>query len=462
MIKYPPITFDTEQITRLDMKLYCLYLFMMPLGRLIPRPDGLPTTLKTIQFSTIIMLIGVVLLLRKRKFSMPQRMYPLLLLYAFMVIYSLIAALVISTQIPIFHGKLTLMAPMENIVNYFITFLSLYYNYICLSSVKDFKSLGRVFDAVIYVLLFVGYIQFGMINGIPGCRQIYSLLGTFLLLYNPDTMINSERGVTLFGAEPSSMSNMFFVIIPYLCTAVLYKWPKRRTHIVMLALFFVIFWTSDSSSVTIMLILAIICYILCAAKPSLLKIASVAAFCGGLFIAILYSTAEFSSQSMDTKSLEYRMYGKVVDKNNYSTMMRSSTIAVDMKIFAEHPLTGVGLGMQGLWYEELTPRWTRASMEVQSLFKRNAPIANGGGCFFPVWVSAFGFIGVVVLIIFLAKYLPYVKKLNKDRALYSFYMIGMIGIILSMWYVISPKLNENICFMLVFPLAYHSHKVLRS
>ncbi len=458
MTKTHTLDYDKSHISKLDKDIYYLYLFTMPMGRLFYRPEGIPTTLEIMSFSTIVMLVGILLLFRHKNLSYPTSINSFLLLYGFMLVYSLVAGFIISIYIPVFKGVFTILAPLENLVNYFITLLSLLYNYICLSAIKDFRQLSKVFDSSIAIVFFVGILQLGMLNGISICDFLYSCLSIVICLYNPKDLINMERGVTLFGSEPSSVANLFYVIIPYLIVAIRYNWPRKKTHIFMLVLFVILFWGSGSSSVIILLFFTFVCLFILKIKAKLLKVMSLCAFFAGALMAVIYATADFSSQNIDHDSIEYRLYGKVIDRNNGSTQMRSSTIAVNMKLFAQYPLTGVGMGLQGLWYNELTPDWTRKSGEVQNVITKKNVVSNGGGCLFPFWLSSFGFIGIVVMIIFLSKYLAYVRKLKCRPDMYTFYLIGISVAILAMWYVASPKLNEPICFLLAFPLAFHSKK----
>lgn len=448
----------TGMLTRLDWYLYAVYLFCMPFQRLIILPEGVPTTIRIMHFSTWIMLVGVVLLVRRTRFNIPERLHPWIWMYVFMALYSVVAAVIISQCIPQFHGLQTYLAPAENIVNYLVTLLSIYYNFTCLSSVRSFRSLGKVFDASLVVVIFIGYLQFGILHGVPGCNAIYDVLREFLALYNPETLVNSERGVVLFGSEPAAVSGMFYILVPYLVVSILFKWPGRIKHIIMLSLLVVLFCGSGSSSVIIMLCMAAICTVSMTLYRPLLRYIAIGAFVCGAAVAIMYATAEFSSSKVDRDSFEYKLYGKVVDKHNYSTMMRSSTIAVNMKILKEYPYTGVGMGLQGLWYPEYVPTWTKRSFEVQALLSQSGGISNGGGAFFPMYLSAFGLIGIVVMLYFLAKYIPYIKRLRHNQALYCFYMMGISSALLAMWYTGGPKLNETLCFMLVFPLCFYSRR----
>ncbi len=112
--------------SRSDRFLYLLYIFCLPLGRVFIRPEGLPTTLTVMPLSSIIMLIGVAALcLRRGKLPFTPRLGFFYALYAFMVIYSLVAAFIVSTDTPVSHNTSVILAPLENIVLYFVVLLSL-------------------------------------------------------------------------------------------------------------------------------------------------------------------------------------------------------------------------------------------------------------------------------------------------------------------------------------------------
>lgn len=98
-------------------------------------------------------------------------------------------------------------------------------------------------------------------------------------------------------------------------------------------------------------------------------------------VATVYSIdikVDSSAASTQKDSFEYIVFGKLVDKENMSTAMRVSTIINDMRILSQHPITGVGNGMQGYWYSENVPDWCKLSYEVENLLNGKAGIANGG------------------------------------------------------------------------------------
>ena len=84
---------------------------------------------------------------------------------AFMVIYSLVAAFIVSTDTPVSHNTSVILAPLENIVLYFVVLLSLFYNYYFLSYVYPVQRLFPIFDASCVMVIAMGYIQLGALLG---------------------------------------------------------------------------------------------------------------------------------------------------------------------------------------------------------------------------------------------------------------------------------------------------------
>lgn len=184
------------------------------------------------------------------------------------------------------------------------------------------------------------------------------------------------------------------------------------------------------------------------------KLLMIGAFMIGLVVAVLYSLDISTSDGVnsDKESLEYVLVGKIQDKDNMSTAMRASTVINDMKIFYEHTFTGVGDGNQGYFYRKHVPTWALGSEEVQSLM-HGTKIANGGGNFFPAFISAYGLIGIIVFLFFLKSYsLSYRQSfIQEDKRFQMIYVLGISLFLLSGWYVVGVKLNESICFLLSLP-----------
>ena len=132
--------------------------------------------------------------------------------------------------------------------------------------------------------------------------------------------------------------------------------------------------------------------------------------------------------------------------------MRASTVINDFKVFTDFPIAGVGDGNQGFFYEENQPSWTLASDEVSSLIRTHT-IPNGGGNFFPAYISAYGIIGILVLALFVINY----KKLYcssfliQDKRINTIFQIAIILFLFAAWHVVGIKQSETIIFILSLP-----------
>jgi hypothetical protein len=112
------------------------------------------------------------------------------------------------------------------------------------------------------------------------------------------------------------------------------------------------------------------------------------------------------------------------------------------------------MGVQGIWYDETIPVWTKCSMEVRDLLKGKSGIGNGGGNFFPVWMSSFGIFGIIILLLFFRRYRAYFSEsvvMQNDVARVTV-LLGWTISVLSMWYVMGFKMNESLIVLFTLPL----------
>ena len=173
----------------------------------------------------------------------------------------------------------------------------------------------------------------------------------------------------------------------------------------------------------------------------------------GFFIVVLYTldlNVDTQSASSDKDSIEYILLGKLVDKENGSTAMRVSTVCNDMKIFLSYPLTGIGNGCQGYFYNNNIPLWTRFAEEVQrSLNYESGSISNGGGNFFASYISGYGLIGIIVLFLLIRQYQIRLKKsvVNYNIVAEFTFATCIIVFLLAGWYVQTIEDNK-LMFML--------------
>lgn len=436
----------------IDRALYKLYLFCLPLGQLFKiTPDSF---LLPWQFSTIIMMLGFFRIVVTRPLKTNEGIRAFGKLYLFMAAYSLMASIVLSVTLDTALTVSPLRRCLGDVVLYLVALCSICYNYYGLTKLVSIAELLQIFKLQTIVLLIVGMLQLGTLFGVG--NGVYSVLCSVFALRDVVYLTSLNRGITFFGTEPASSSIICFIVIPFiLCSISSNKGGKRLFYVIEFILMAILFLLSNSSSALLSFGFLVVAYLVVymfhiRAK----KLLMIGAFMIGLVVAVLYSLDISTSDGVnsDKESLEYVLVGKIQDKDNMSTAMRASTVINDMKIFYEHTFTGVGDGNQGYFYRQNVPMWVVASEEVQSLM-HGTKIANGGGNFFPAFISAYGLIGIIVFLFFLKSYsLSYRQSfIQEDKRFQMIYVLGISLFLLSGWYVVGVKLNESICFLLSLP-----------
>lgn len=435
-------------------QIYKLYFLCLPLGHVFNFPfnDAIHPFLP--DFSTLIALFGlVVLAVSQKSLNINHRIGSLFKLYLLFAVYSIIASFILTFILsnPIESPFSTISG---DIVLYLFFILSVYYNYVILTKYIRFTSLFHLMKLQIIILLFVGFIQFLAINGIAPANILYNLLSSIFSLRDFDWLSSLERGVTFWGTEPASASLICYLTIPYVLAVIITRKGRQRLiFLIILLLFAFLFFSSDSTSALISFIYVVISAVILGiikVNSNKLKLIS---FTIGLLMAIVY-TVIFAQASFDVEfeaGFSYVLLGKFFDTSNYSTITRASTIINDMNIFVDFPITGVGNGNQGFFYNENVPFWMDCSKEVKYM---RYVIPNGGGNFFPSFISGFGIIGVMFLINFIRKFIKWESDsvLAENKTIALLYNISITLFLLSSWHSVSIKSFEIMAFIISLPL----------
>ena len=446
-------------------KIYKLYVFFLPFNRLTFWPfSGALNEYLFVNLSTIFLWLGLaVILITKKRLPISKGIKSIWYLYLFMAIYSLIMALILYVPLGPLNGENTVRAAIGEVVFYFIIMCSIYFNFYCLSYVVGFKALKKTIICQSVALLIIGYLQFGLLNGLGLASVLYEMIGNIIDVMPASELLRINRGIVFFGSEPAAASNICIVTLPYLLAEWLFnKQPliKKIEYAIFIVAFVPLLITSDSSSVIIIFVIMIAAFIILKIGVDIgYKILLTVAFAYGAFVAICYGidyVSNFTTQQ--DGSFWYLLMGKIFDTENLSSIMRSSTIINDMKIFFDNPVTGIGNGLQGYFYNENMPRWTLVSGEVRALMSGSNGIANGGGAFFPTYLSAYGSIGIGAMIIFLKSYVGEwnrnKKYMGSERIIFLSYLVIFAA---GAWYSIGVRQNQFIALILSIPLLEYSY-----
>ena len=452
------------QSSSLDRLLFKLFVFTLPLGRFIELPFGDFYAKVVPQFSTSVTFVGIVLLLLKQVKLVDFNVRPFVKFWYFSVIYTLLASTLLiimycagwadDIDFVAWNLEMPYRAIMRDIIFWACSMMALLYSYYNLSYVVRFEQLYRVFEWSILAILFVGLLQYGALNGNGFCMLLHSGLGSVFKLVDLSNMAILDRGICFWGSEVSSASGYCMFILPF--SIVVFFNSKNGKKIrfgLYTILFLYLLLTSGSSSTLITTLVVIGCTIVYLLNKTIKKWVYYSSFFVGFFIVVLYTldlNVDTQSASSDKDSIEDILLGKLVDKENGSTAMRVSTVCNDMKIFLSYPLTGIGNGCQGYFYNNNIPLWTRFAEEVQrSLNYESGSISNGGGNFFASYISGYGLIGIIVLFLLIRQYQIRLKKsvVNYNIVAEFTFATCIIVFLLAGWYVQTIEDNK-LMFML--------------
>lgn len=442
---------------KVNRTIYFIYIFFLPFGNAFA-PTFMPAVLKQYLFkntSLYFFVIGIILLLflNKGKMEYGSGIAKWMKYFAYTSAYSFIAALILFIPLGECNGEDTFRAVIGPIMNTALMVLAIYYNYIALKDFVDFKELFKIFDIQIIILLIVGYLQF-ICSTTGALSGVYSALANALNLL---PLSNLNRGVTFFGTEPSSASLLCYVIIPYIFSRIIDEvgWHKVR-YILAIALFMFLTLNSTSSSFLILFLLCWAAFIgIVLSKGTVYRGVLISAFVIGMVIAVGYGLDNMIQvyTGTDKESIMYYVFGKIVDRTSQSTMMRSSSIINDMKIFFANPITGVGNGIQGYFFNDNCPNWAKASSEVQSWLSGKNGIMGGGGAYFPTLLSSFGLFSLLVLVPLFKVYKTAIE-INEfeDNEAKNMFLIFIVLFAAAGWFSMSLG-DQNAAFIMSIPLA---------
>ena len=437
--------------------IYYLFIFFLPFTGVL-KLSFVPETIRGYLFpqsSNYFLFLGLIIYILSKHMVIPRcgALSKTFALYIYTTIHSVIMALILYLPLGVLHNETTFRAISGNIIFYFIVILGIYYNYVMLTEYVEVRKLYKIFDIQIIILLIVGYLQFAAIwvGGFLG--KIYSVIAP---LFNLLPIEKLNRGVCFFGSEPSSASILSYIVIPYLLAKLLTKDDGKKETMIRIALFVPLLINSTSSSLLITIVLLIVAFVaLHTNNDFVYKNVAISAFIIGACIAVMYGLDSLVQTIVwDEKSLMYMIFGKIVDRTSMSTMARSSTIINDMRVFFEFPLTGVGNGIQGFFYNENVPSWAMKSYEVQKWMSGVNGVVGGGGSFFCTYLSSYGLVGCIAAIPVIRQFIYYTHNMKTNNNLcHKMFCMFIVMFLASCWFSMGIR-DANISFLLALPLVY--------
>jgi hypothetical protein len=223
-----------------------------------------------------------------------------------------------------------------------------------------------------------------------------------------------------------------------------------------------LFFNTGSASNLISFATVLICFVAVILRRKVPRLFPVGAFTLGLVIALMYTFYDLDKISISTEDshdLRYLLIGKVLDLNNNSTVIRASTVVNDVKVFLDYPITGIGNGLQGYEFANNAPTWIRYNSMTQEMLIGSMGIVGGGGSFFASYLSGYGLIGLVVLLLFIRGYRGDCRRIANNLFISNIFSIGLTIFMFSAWYTVG--LNQYVAYLLALPYAASKYVAAR-
>lgn len=370
----------------------------------------------------------------------------------FMMIYTVLCAAVILATRGYLYGESPFSVVPANIVFTSLFLMSIVYNYVCLDGIVQFDELFPIFKIQSTVLLIVGFIQYFTILGFGSAYVICKALSIVFCVRDPMYLLETDRGITLFGSEGSSVASLCLWLIPIIFLYAYYT--KSKWLIIEALLWTFLFFNTGSASNFISFATVLICLFAVILRRRVSRLFPIGAFTLGLVIALMYTFYDLNRISInadDNHDLSYLLIGKVLDVNNNSTAVRASTVVNDVKVFLDYPLTGIGNGLQGYEFAKNAPDWIMHNSMTQDMLIGSMGIVGGGGSFFASYLSGYGLIGLIVFILFIRAYRRDCRRFANNLFIRNIFSIGLTIFMYSAWYTVG--LNQYVAFLLALPYA---------
>ena len=321
----------------------------------------------------------------------------------------------------------------------------------CLKKIS-LEEIKKILDVLCIIMVVIGYFQV-VVLFIPSLGVFYDKLDFLGIFVDSSQLLRFGR-ICLAGSEPSSCGDIICIFLfPYILSKFISGEEKKS--IIYIFLFLPLIFFTYSSTVYVGTVIDIILFFVFYLKEGK-NIEGKRNFIIILFVSVflfLIGGRFFLSNTPLGQKIYYFLFEKTSAVGSLSTEIRYSTLYVDGYAFLHYPITGVGNGNQGFFYNEVVREYlTKTALgyaEIADRLNGNLGIVNGGA-FVPAFISGYGILGICIVYKYVKKSLI---RLKKKKDLYEnfryMYYIGA-GSFLGLTFV-SGNLDGN--FIPIFVLS---------
>lgn len=414
-----------------------LYVFLLPF-RLIPHLSFLKSVLGVCALYTVIVfhIFGLLLwLYNERGFLKTKDFFNSRLIQYIVVltIYLNLSSIMMSFVMQNEHGNLGNDNAFSGIVGMLMYFtqyaLMFLYNMRVFEILKK-EAINSLLHKLCITLLVIAYMQVLVMNGVGGA--IYDAIDVLDVVRNS----NQLPKLCLTGSEGAAAGSLISIIVfPVLFSKILTE-DKNTKYIIEVILWLVpLFFTNSTTgyilaTIEFLLFFGVLLFEKRTIKKSvkIISIILILLLVGTIFLGWL---GVLNSEMFE--QIKYLLFEKATDSDNGSTVSRTVPLLVNGGAFMEHPIFGVGNGLQGYYYEKYFPSWAYnvAGSDVLVFLETSKTGISNGGVFLPSLLSGYGLAGVTLITIFVIKCIQtiFYKKKYIGNFFYMYIFAGIAFLI---------------------------------
>lgn len=408
-----------------------LYVLFLPVMMFPPLERALGPVGRYVQLPLLCMGLGLLLWLaagRRPRLEKNSLLRKAIVLCVGVTVLSLIVSLALYRPLGPLNGENTLRASLPNDFYALLTIVIFAYNILVLRMLST-RTVDRILTGVMIAMIVSGYLQMLAMRWGGWADQLYNFFnigGWFLDMH----LVRSYGRVCMLTTEPSHAGiAMAILFYPYMLSRLLPGVPGKKWKYVammLLALPPIAMTLSSTAYIGIMIdvLVFVVLWFYCAypKQGKALPWRKIGLAAAGLAVVLVLA--------LKFTPLGYYVGQKIFVKGgSLASTIRYATVLTDLNAFKHYPITGIGNGNQGYFYNETATAYVPENYlsyyEIAEALDGTKGILSGGA-FLPAFLSGYGLIGVALLLWFAAACLRAVKRIPAEYDVYKYmYCIGV-------------------------------------
>lgn len=449
-------------------ELFKIYIFLLPFELCAFLSVLKGGTAATLENDLFIVLIGFSLMFLNGKIYVEKNsiLFDSVKLLIVLMALSTITSILLYYPFGTLHGENTLTASLPSSIYLILSGIVFYYNATMFRIVPK-EQIRKVLDLLCVFTIVLGYFQAIILLSGGIFSDIYDSLDIFGVLANSAWMLEMNR-ICLQGSEPAVVGEIIFVLlVPYMLGHILHDTQRSKKYKLMFLLIVPLAVLSYSSTVYVGLVVNCACmvYFILRKRMTYKKIRNLALIGMTFFLIAVLGGYFFFTQTKLGQTLYYLLLTKTTT-NDLSTLVRMAPVYTDISAFLRFPISGVGNGNQGFFYNETVyakiPSWAHIYFEFADKLSGKSGIVNGGP-FVPAFISGYGIIGVVSLITFIKRCVVHIRTNAQEFGEFRYmYYIGGITFLVLGTVTLSFDGNFVAMFIASIPMMLKKEKVQKN